>query len=145
MDEIELIEKNRWPIFVVGALMGFVLCVWLTGEVLSSAVLAIGFGLFLSGYRVAKQLTSEVPWAYLEAEGRINGKLPSKRGVWVGNLIPGLLFGILGLWLLLHTISSNPTATSLLAPSFPSAAVAQLRIPVGGIAFRASPCSTLVA
>ena len=101
VDEIERIESRRWVIFVCEAALGFLVAIWLTKDLLASVVLSIGLGLFFSGYQMAKQLTQDVSWAYLEAEGRLTGFEPSKRGVWVGGLLPGALVALLGAWLVL--------------------------------------------
>jgi hypothetical protein len=42
-------------------------------------------------------MTTRHTWAVLEAEGRLDGGVPTRRGVWVGNLLPGAL-AALALW-----------------------------------------------
>lgn len=91
MDELERLERERYGIFTLAGMLIFIgLFLW--GKNIFLAIFfAIALALLLSGYYVASKLTSEYYWALLEAEARANGHSPSKRGTWLGNLIPGFV------------------------------------------------------
>jgi hypothetical protein len=102
MDEIERIENKRWALFVFEAAVAFVLLFWLTRAIFASFVLSFGVGLFFSGLKVARELTQPYAWAHLEAEARITGRPPSRRGIWLGNTVPGIIVFIIGAWLVIN-------------------------------------------
>jgi hypothetical protein len=101
MDELERIESQRWSLFVVEAIAAFVLFYWLTGAVLGSIVVAVGVGWSMSGYKLAQKMTQPHAWAHIEAEARISGYSPSRLGIWLGNVLPGMAVAALGAWLML--------------------------------------------
>jgi hypothetical protein len=102
MDEIERIESDRWGLFVIEAAIAFALIYWLSLELFGSIVASIGLGWSMSGYKVARKMTQPLAWAYLEAEARISGYLPSRRGVWLGNVLPGIVIAAMGAWLIFN-------------------------------------------
>jgi len=91
MDDLELLERERYRVFALAWLLVYLGLVFWVNPKLLAFFIAIAIALLVSGYHVAKTLTSEFFWVLLEAEARVNGRMPSKRGIWVGNLLPGLL------------------------------------------------------
>jgi hypothetical protein len=99
MQDLERVERERYGIFTVIGAIAF-LALFLLGQNIFVAIgLAISLGLLLSGFHVAKKLTSDYCWALLEAEARLTGHTPSKRRVWLGNLLPGVLVLVALAWL----------------------------------------------
>lgn len=101
MDEVERIERQRWAYFVLESALGFGLIYFWTRSGLIAATLACGLGLLFSGVHLARQLTRDPAWAYLVADGRITGIEPSRRGIWIGNILPGFIVLAVGIWLVL--------------------------------------------
>ena len=99
MDEIDRIERAKLRVFAVSAFMTFlVVMLWRRDLHLAASAAAVTALLF-SGAWGARQMTIEHNWAVLQAEGRLNGDVPSKRRIWVGNLLPGALAALALLWL----------------------------------------------
>lgn len=88
MDEIELIEKQRYGLFALAALMTGFLTFVLLKDFLAALLVGVTVGLLVSGLFVAKALMQPHVWAILEGEARYHGTTVTKRGVWMGNLIP---------------------------------------------------------
>lgn len=87
--ELERLERERYGIFaLLGSITFFLLFLW-SKHMGLAFFLAMSLALLASGYYVAKKMTSGHCWAYVEAEGRQNGRTPSRRGIWLGNLLPG--------------------------------------------------------
>src|SRR5438045_4621329 len=92
MDEIERIEYHRYGVLLSTGICAFVvLLVWGGSQWLLAAALAFALSLMVSGWYVARKLTSPFAWQLLEAEARMNGYSLSKWRVWLGNLVPGSL------------------------------------------------------
>jgi hypothetical protein len=97
MDEIERIERDKMTVFAVSAFGAFVvILLWRRDFNLAASASAV-VALLASGAWGARRMTARHTWAVLEAEGRLDGGVPTKRGVWVGNLLPGAL-AALALW-----------------------------------------------
>jgi hypothetical protein len=99
-DELERIERVRYALFVMLFLVFFVTLQLSSQRVLWSVAFASGAALLASSWYAARATTRDPAWAIVEAEARRDGGSPSKRLVWVANLLPGLaaLAGF-GLWL----------------------------------------------
>ena len=98
MDEIDRIERAKLRVFAVSAFMTFlVIMLWRKDLHLAASAAAVAALLF-SGAWGAHQMTIEHNWAVLQAEGRLSGDVPSKRRVWVGNLLPGGLAALALVW-----------------------------------------------
>jgi hypothetical protein len=99
-DELERIERARYSLFGVLCLFFFITLQLATGNVLWSAAIASSAALLASGYYSARATTRDPAWAVVEAEARRDGGSPSKRKVWVANLLPGVIaLASFGLWL----------------------------------------------
>jgi hypothetical protein len=92
MDEIERVEYGRYGVLVSTGVLAFVvLLVWSGSQWILAAALAFALALMASGWYVASKLTSTYIWQLLEAEARMTGYTPSKRRIWIGNLLPGFV------------------------------------------------------
>jgi hypothetical protein len=85
-------------VFAVSAFIAFVVTVLLCKDFHLAASAAAVAALLASGAWGARSMTAEHNWAVLQAEGRLDGAVPSKRRVWVGNLLPGALAALALLW-----------------------------------------------
>jgi hypothetical protein len=90
LDDIERIEKQRIIEFLVAATLTFIAAIVWSERPLLSSFVAITCGLLFSGYQVARRLTQTHHWAHLENDSHLSGMKLSKRGVWTGNLLPGV-------------------------------------------------------
>ena len=98
MDEIERIEREKMTLFTVSAFVTFMVTIlWRQDFKLAASAAAVA-ALLTSGAWGARRMTAEHNWAVLQAEGRLNGGAPSKRSVWMGNLLPGALAALALLW-----------------------------------------------
>jgi ABC-type bacteriocin/lantibiotic exporter with double-glycine peptidase domain len=103
MEELERLETERIGVFsIVGVLVFAVVLLW-RSNVLLAVLVGIAIGLLASGAFVAKRMTAEHNWAYVEAEARQSGRLVSKGRAWLGNVLPGLVVGLGSLWWLSAT------------------------------------------
>ena len=98
MDEIDRIERGKMRIFAASAFIAFLVTVLWRKDVHLAAGAAAVTALLFSGAWGARQMTAEHNWAVLQAEGRLSGDVPSKRRVWVGNLLPGALAALALAW-----------------------------------------------
>jgi len=98
MDEIEDIERGKMTVFAVTAFVAFVATFFWRLDFHFAASAAAVAALLASGAWGARQMTARHNWALLQAEGRLNGRAPSKRRVWLGNLLPGALGALALLW-----------------------------------------------
>lgn len=98
MDELEYLERQRIGVFALGSVAVFVGVFLWRQHALLAVLLAISAGLVLSGWYVAARMTRNHNWAYVEAEAKQSGGSPSKRRVWLGNIAPGVLLALVGLW-----------------------------------------------
>lgn len=98
MDEIEHIERGKLYVFAVCAVITFLVTVLWRRDLPLAASAAGVAALLFSGAWGARRMTADHHWAVLQAEGRLNGDLPSKRRVWAGNLLPGALAALALLW-----------------------------------------------
>lgn len=90
MDDLERVERERYGIFTLCALFAFVGLVASGRHWLLASLLAVGVGLLASGSYVARRTTSASLWPLVEGEARLHGRVPSRRGVWLGNVVPAL-------------------------------------------------------
>lgn len=98
MEELEHIEAQRIAVCaVVGAAFELALTIWGLDD-LSTHLAAFTAGLLASGIYVAKRKTLAHNWAYLEAEARQLGYTVSRRGIWLGNLMPAVVMGLASAW-----------------------------------------------
>ena len=88
MEDLERLEKERYGVFALAAIVALAILTALRRELVSSVPLAIGLGLLCSGLYVAWRAT-EYYWALATSEARARGAKVTKRGVWLGNLFPG--------------------------------------------------------
>jgi len=88
-DELERIERVRYALFGVLFLLFFVTFQLSSQRALWSAAFASSAALLASGWYAARTTTRDPAWAVVEAEARRDGGSPSKRLVWVANLLPG--------------------------------------------------------
>jgi len=98
VDEIDRIERGKVRVFAVSAFVAFVVTVlWQKDFHLAASAAAVVALLFSDAWG-ARQMTVEHNWALLQAEGHLNGGMPSKRRVWIGNLLPGVLAAMALSW-----------------------------------------------
>ena len=99
MDEIEHIEARRWRLFALVAVVDLIAFFAVSTSFFASLVLAIGTGALASGVWAAHASTRPVAWAYIESEARTSGYGPSRLGIWLGSVLPGLAVLAVGVWL----------------------------------------------
>jgi len=98
MEELERIEKERY------GLLALTMVVTLTGLMIAglkwipAVLLAAAIAMFVSGTYVAAKTTGDYVWSLELAEARTTGGSPSRRGVWLGNLLPALAVLAVGVW-----------------------------------------------
>jgi hypothetical protein len=99
MEELERLERERMLVFGVTTVVCFFLFVVPSQAPFASGVCAVGSGLIASGCNYAFRVTRSVAWAHVLSEARLNGGGRSKRGVWLGGIVPGVVVTGLGFWL----------------------------------------------
>ena len=98
IDEMELIERQRFVVLAVSGLIAFLAFTYFGRPVFASALYGLGTGLIVSGCSHAYRITQEVPWAYVLAESRLSGGTPTKSGMWLGGIVPGVAVLAVGYW-----------------------------------------------
>jgi hypothetical protein len=98
VDEIELIERQRLVVLALSGFIAFLALTYFGQALFASAFYAMGIGLIVSGGSHAYRITQEVPWAYVLAESRLSGGTPTKRGMWLGGIVPGVAVLAIGYW-----------------------------------------------
>jgi len=99
MEELEHLERERYGFLCMGGVFSFVGFFACGVNPFHSFFFALSFGLLAGGIYVARKSTKEYLWAHIMAEAKLNGGAPTKRGVWLGNLLPPVLVLALGVWL----------------------------------------------
>jgi hypothetical protein len=87
-DELERIERVRYTLFIVLALVFFIVFQLSSQSTLWAAAFAASAAWLASGWYVARASTRGLAWAILEAEAKRDGGSTSKRMVWAANLLP---------------------------------------------------------
>ena len=103
MDELDRIERLRWAVFALGALLSLVLLSSLSRNTLVSIVLSVATGLLASGVSAAFAYTRPRVFSVLQSEARYNGHDVSKAGLWMSAVVPALVVGAVGLGLLISS------------------------------------------
>ena len=98
VDEMELIELQRFVVLAVSWLIAFLAFTYFGQALFASALYAAGTGPIVSGCNHAYRITQEVPWAYVIAESRLSGGTPTKSGMWLGGIVPGVAVLAIGYW-----------------------------------------------
>lgn len=99
--ELERLESERVGLFILTGGLGAAVTFALARDLRAACLLGGVVGLWGSGCFVAWRMTSAYIWAFVIAEARQgSGRLPSKRGVWIGNQVLPVAALPLAAWLL---------------------------------------------